>query len=362
MKNIILFGGAFDPIHNGHLNMAFFASKELDADVLFIPAKKSVWKDETAPISDKINMIKLAISGYPRFKIDTFEADRKEDVTYSIETVRHFASIYKDANLYYLIGVDQVNEFHRWKECDEIAKLVKLIFFVRPGFEVKQENVDRFHMIALKANSVSGAASNQIRDLQSFEAPLEVLNYIVEHRLYLIPKLETYFTEKRFNHSKSVAKLAYEIAMANGFKTSGRAYLAGLLHDLGKNVLGENAEKIMKEQFPEYFDMPLWSYHQFIGSYLAKNDFKVVDEEILKAIEYHATGKDSMTDLQKIVYAADKLDPNRGYDSTELIEAMKNDISGGFLIVLKENIDYIKSCGKNISNKLTDSCIKYYLK
>ena len=118
----------------------------------------------------------------------------------------------------------------------------------------------------------------------------------------------------------------------------------------------------MNEAFQEYKDMPLWSYHQFIGSYLAKTDFKVVEQDILDAIEFHATGKDNMTTLQKIVYAADKIDPLRGYDSSDLIKAMEQGIDSGFETVLRANIDYIKECGKNPSNKLTNSCINYYLK
>ena len=112
MKNIVLFGGAFDPIHNGHINMAKQASDQLDADIFFIPARISVWKSESAPIEDKIKMVELAINDYPRFHLSRFEADSQEDINYSINTVEFFKKEYPDSKIYYLIGTDHVNSFH----------------------------------------------------------------------------------------------------------------------------------------------------------------------------------------------------------------------------------------------------------
>ena len=65
MRNIILFGGAFDPIHIGHLAMAKAASEKFDADVIFIPAKISVWKKTSgATVNERIKMIELAIKDF----------------------------------------------------------------------------------------------------------------------------------------------------------------------------------------------------------------------------------------------------------------------------------------------------------
>ena len=71
--NRIIFGGAFDPVHSGHINMALKAAKELDGEVIFVPARISVWKDVSAPIEDKMNMLRLAIKGKKELSIDEFE-------------------------------------------------------------------------------------------------------------------------------------------------------------------------------------------------------------------------------------------------------------------------------------------------
>ena len=66
-----------------------------------------------------------------------------------------------------------------------------------------------------------------------------------------------------------------------------------------------------------------------------------MDEEILGAIKYHTTGKANMNWLEKLIYATDKIDPTRDYDSTDLIKAMENGLDEGFLTVLKANVDFL---------------------
>ena len=68
-----------------------------------------------------------------------------------------------------------------------------------------------------------------------------------------------------------------------------------------------------------------------------------------------------MTAIDKVVYAADKIDPLRGYNSEALIDAMKKDIDSGFKIVLKANKEYIEGKGKLFNDILTDQCVKEYL-
>ena len=146
MKNIVLFGGAFDPIHNGHINMAKEASRQLDADIFFIPARISVWKNDSAPIEDKIKMIELAINDEERMHLSRYEADSSEEINYSIDTVKHFKNEYPDAKLFFLIGTDQVNSFHKWKDADELASLATIVYFKRPDLELDANNISRFKM------------------------------------------------------------------------------------------------------------------------------------------------------------------------------------------------------------------------
>lgn len=360
MKNIVLFGGAFDPVHNGHLNMALEASRQLDADVYFIPAKIAVWKNDSVSIDHKINMLKLAISGKKRLFIDEFEVNQRSDINYTIDTIKHFKEIYHNDNLYLLIGTDQVNKFHLWKNAEEISKLVKIVYFARPGFKVEEHNIQKYSITKLEGQELD-ISSSDIKDLKSLNLPVSVINYIVDNNLYFINKIKSYLTAERYNHSVEVAKLAYEIAEKNKLSIKYDCFIAGLLHDIGKNVKGQDAISIMKEHYSEYLDLPAPVYHQFIGHFLAKNDFNITNNDILNAIKFHTTGCSSMCDIAKIVYAADKIEPTRGFDSKWLIDAIEVNLNKGFSTILKDNIKYFETNNVPYKNKLMVGCFEKYI-
>lgn len=355
--NKILFGGSFDPIHLGHTNMAEQASKQLDADVIFLPSKVAVWKEKATDLSHRLNMMQLAIKDYPRFSIDLYEVDSDDEYNYSIDTVRHFVKTFPNDTFYYLIGADHVNAFHKWKEAEELAKLAHIIFFARPNLQIDEENVKKYHMTQI-VGSLKDVSSTDIRDFKSLELNKEVLDYIVINNLYFASKIRSFLSEKRFIHSYNVASLSYDIAKSNGVDSPERAFKAGLLHDIGKKY---EQDEIMKEHYLEYINYPKLILHQFIGEYLAKKEFEVVDNDILEAIKYHTTGKDNMCTLAKIVYAADKIEPGRGFDSSDLISAMMDDVDEGFITVLKANIEYFELKQVDYKNELTSKCIKYYI-
>lgn len=364
MKNIILFGGAFDPIHNGHINMAEKASKQLQADVFFIPARISVWKEESAPIEDKIAMVELAIKEsnlHSKFHVSRCEADSDKDVNYTIDTVKKFKSEYPDSKLYLLIGTDQVNSFHKWKDADEIAKLCTVIYFERPGFELDKNNIERYKMLKIDGGTVL-ASSTDIRKLKALDTPDSVINYIIEHNLYFINKIKSYMSDERFNHTISVTNLSYEIAKSNHLEDAKKTIIAALLHDIGKEMPIEWQKEIMEERYPEYLNLHPVIYHQFIGEYLAKKDFGITDSVVLDAIKYHTTANKDMSDVAIIVHCADKIEPTRGFNSENLINAMKSSIKEGFKEVLKSNVDYYIRKGIDYRNELQMACLDQYLK
>ncbi len=359
--NRIIFGGAFEPVHNGHINMAENAKKALNGEVIFVPARISVWKENSAPIEDKIAMLELAIKNKDGFSIEKYEIENGKDVTYSIDTVSFLKEKYPNDKLFLLIGTDQVNEFYRWKEAERISELVKIVYFSRPGYQINQEMVKRFNMQQIPGQEIDISSTN-IRKLLDFELPDEVLFYIVEHDLYEgMVELNKILTPHRLAHSKSVAKLAYEIAVSNKLERPIRYFLAGLFHDIGKDIPIEQQFEITKKHFPEYADLPEFAYHQFAGSILVQEMFKITDQDIVSAIRYHSTGSDDMCLMAKIIYASDKIEPTRGFDSSRYISEMKKDANNGFRIVLQANKDYLGSKHKSVSNLLTYKCFSKYL-
>ncbi len=357
--NHIIFGGAFDPIHLGHMNMAQKAAKELNGDVFFIISRISVWKENSAPVEHKIKMLELAIKDYPNFKIDLFEVNSGKKVNYTIDTAKYFVKKYPKDKLFLLIGADQVEAFDRWKDAEELSKLVQIVYYDRPNHELTSENVKRYSMKKIEGEPID-ITSSMIRSCRKLTTHPDVIKYIEENELYYMHFLKAILKESRYKHSISVAHLAYDIALANKVNDPRKAYIAGLLHDCGKYICEPLVdEKVAVKGYEDVATFPL--VHQFVGALMAKELLKIQDEELLDAIKFHATGKANMSELGKIVYAADKLDPLRGYDSSSMIEAMKKDINEGFKTVLKANKEYFESKNINANNRLTAECMHQYL-
>ena len=363
MKNIVIYGGGFDPIHNGHMNMALNASKALNAEVFFVPARVAIWKEKSLVSNeDRVNMVNLAIkeSNNPRFHICLHEIESEQDINYTIDTVKYFQKEYPDSHLFLLIGTDQVNKFDRWKDCQEIAKRAQIVMFNRPGFTLNQDNIKRFNIVILSGDLID-VASSDVRECKNLNIPYSVIKYIIQNDLYFFAKVRQYIKYKRYLHSVSVAKLAYEIAVSNNIENPWRYFLAGYLHDIGKDMPIEAQEEIIKEFYPQYIDFPKPIIHQFVGAYLAKRDFDIEDEEILEAIMYHRTGYPEMRLMAKVIYASDKIEPTRGFDSSELIENMKVNAEDGFLKVLSANKEYFIKKGIAYDNSLTKATMDKFL-
>ena len=134
-KRIGLFGGSFDPVHNGHVMLADAALDELSLDMLhLIPAAQSPFKPEDKPVgnSARVELLRLAFAGRENCKVDEQELQRG-GTSYTIDTVRDYAGRYPDAKLTCLIGADHVPLLPQWREADELAGLAAFAAVPRPG-------------------------------------------------------------------------------------------------------------------------------------------------------------------------------------------------------------------------------------
>ncbi len=365
MANYIIYGGSFDPIHNGHLRIARFASLKLNADVIFVPARSPRWKECEASAEDRLKMMKLVLRSYAPAgaQISDYELKSKSEVNYTIDTIRYFLKKYRTSKFYLLIGGDQVNKFPEWKDAAVLAELTQIVFVPRPGILISEDIVYQYNMINLNYLESGEVSSTAVRMGMSLDLPKEVQNYIEKKRLYYVKKVSEYVDEKRLNHSIEVANLSYRIAVANKLENPSRFYFTGLFHDIGKlaNYGKINPEEVMNNEYSDYLDMPKFAYHQFIGEHILKNDFNIKDEEILNAVKFHCTGCANMSQLGMVVYAADKIEPTRQFDSRFLINSCMKNWKQGFLDTLEDNRKYLLAHAKDIENRLTDECFKMYL-
>lgn len=188
-KKIGIFGGSFDPIHWGHLNMAISLMEACALDqVLFVPAGLSPFKEKTPPaVSGKhrLHMIELAIRGVKSFAALDWEIE-KEGPSYTIDTVRRLSKD-PDLQLHLLIGDDHLATFHRWKEADELIRLSPPLIACRAGSRQNGASTLAPYKIPIPLFDISSTVVRQ-RLIQKKYCdhliPSSVLDYIEKHRLY----------------------------------------------------------------------------------------------------------------------------------------------------------------------------------
>ena len=137
MTKLGIFGGSFDPVHLGHLLVAQAAIEELGLDRLFfIPAAQSPFKPESrpAPANERLRLLRLALAGKSWCEIDGQEIERG-GISYTMDTVRDYARRFPQAQLFYLIGADNVPQLPQWREAAELARLAEFVVIPRPGQE-----------------------------------------------------------------------------------------------------------------------------------------------------------------------------------------------------------------------------------
>jgi nicotinate-nucleotide adenylyltransferase len=200
-KVTVLFGGTFDPVHLAHTAVAAAAGDALGADsVIFVPARRSPLKSlgPEASDEDRISMLQLALSGNSRFKITDYEL-KKPGPNYTIETVRHFKKEFEDAEIYWLLGADTVDDLRHWHCITELLDECNLSVMFRGGFpppdftkyeafwgseRIKklQRNVIETPLIDISSTEIRKRLSTG-RDVSGMVNP-KVLQYIREQGLY----------------------------------------------------------------------------------------------------------------------------------------------------------------------------------
>lgn len=201
-RNIGVYGGTFDPVHLGHISLAFeiMESRHLD-EVWFCPALINPFKEgQSIPIAPqhRLNMLQIAIEGEPRFRINEVELFR-QGPSYTIDTLRTLIANEKKnkarLNFYLIIGEDAAKDFHKWREAEEIIRLAKILIGKRtPLIEseswqgsIKVQNALRMGITPTRIMEIS---STEIRERLSkgmFCGHLlqrKVLDYIILNDLY----------------------------------------------------------------------------------------------------------------------------------------------------------------------------------
>ncbi len=199
-RRIALFGGTFNPVHNGHLSIACEARDRFNIDkILFLPCAVSPHKTHVKTVSadHRIAMLHLALDRLEWAAVSRMEIDRG-GVSYAYDTLKAFRESYPGCKPFFIIGMDSLLELHLWYRSGELVVLCDFITFLRPGVLNKEsvqdlgfdDSVNKRLLNNIVEGPLLDISSSKIRDLiaegESAKGmlPVSVETYIREHSLY----------------------------------------------------------------------------------------------------------------------------------------------------------------------------------
>lgn len=192
-----LFGGSFNPIHNGHINLAVSVKESLDLDRVFlIPSGTAPHKSsaEYAAAEDRLEMCRLACSGIDGLEVSDYEI-KKSGKSYTIYTVEHFRKEFPEDELYWLVGSDMLLSFETWFRYRDILKNSSVAAISRTGDDINEllkmsEKLSEYGIcIVINADTIT-ISSTQLRKMIKNNCDLscylnrKVVKYIILKNLY----------------------------------------------------------------------------------------------------------------------------------------------------------------------------------
>ena len=379
MERIGIYGGTFNPPHTGHIGAARQAVSALALDrLLLIPdriAPHKVMPEGSASPEQRLEMLRLAVEDCPEIRVSDIEL-RREGPSYTYVTVEQLRQRYPEAKLYLLMGTDMFLSFHTWRNPDRILENVSLAVLYRgekgeiAAIEALKADMEaQGHEIHLVKNDVTAISSTQLRRLLAFGCADEFLpngvgDYIRRQKLYetaanwknlSLEELEAVvirlLNPNRVAHVLGCRDTAVELAKRWGADVTDAAR-AGILHDITKALDGPlqltlcGAYGKILDDFSRKYPKTL---HALTGSLVAERIFGE-NQAVVSAIEWHTTGKADMSLLEKIVYIADYIEPNRTIPGVEeLRELAFTDIDAALKRGLEMTLEHLKKQGAEVS-------------
>lgn len=378
MARIGIFGGSFNPPHLGHILAVREFQKKLALDtVLLIPAGDPPHKTLTAnsPTStQRLEMTRLAAQDLESAQVLDIEICR-EGRSYTADTIALLRAEYPKDELFLLMGTDMFLSFSAWYQPERIVKEAAIAVAHRDSDKSEKlcSCADALREklgaeILLVENSFLPYSSTSVRAMlafasaESYIAP-QVMDYIRENKLYYVGRnlKDLPFEElsavslslhkaKRVPHVKGCSETAVRLAAKYGANVTD-AKRAGILHDITKAL---NADEQL--QLSENYAMILDNFerahpkllHAKTGAVIAREVFGE-NAAVCEAIRWHTTGRAEMSLLEKIIYLADYMEPNRDIDGVEELRRLtETDLDEAMLLGLQMSVEHVLSGGAKV--------------
>lgn len=379
MERVGIYGGTFNPPHIGHILAAQQAVTALGlTKLLLIPdriAPHKVLPEGSATPEQRLQMLRIAAAEMPCVEVSDLEL-RREGTSYTYQTVLQLKEQYPHAQLVLIMGTDMFLSFDNWKNPHIITANASLAVLYRgdkgerKAIEAKKAEMEgRGVRVELIENQITAISSTQLRRLLAFRCADSFLSpgvgdYIRENGLYNtgedyrqlpMERLEqvviSLLNPNRVRHVLGCRDTAVELAKRWGADVTDAAR-AGILHDITKAIDGPLQLTLCAEygtilsDFSKRYPKTL---HALTGSLVAERIFGE-NEAVVSAIRSHTTGKAAMNLLEKIIYVADYMEPNRNFPGVDKLRQLAfSDIDAALKCGLEMTLEHLKEQGAEVS-------------
>ena len=377
MERIGIYGGTFNPPHVGHICAAKCAVEGLELrKLLLIPAciaPHKVLPSNSPTPQQRCRMLQIAAG--EKMEVCDMELQRN-GVSFTYETVEQLRQQYPQQELILFMGTDMFLSFLTWREPRRILNCVSIGVFYRgePGeleaIEEKKAELEAMGAtVYLVKNPVTAISSTQLRRMLVFHCaspflPDGVERYIRENGLYgtaeayrnlpmeqLEQVVVSLLKPNRVAHVLGCRDTAAELARRWGCDETDAAR-GGILHDITKALDGPLQLTLCREYgivLSEFSKKNPKTLHALTGSLVADRIFGE-NKQVVEAIRSHTTGKAAMTTLEKILYVADYMEPNRDFPGVERLRALAfEDLDKALKLGLTMTIELLKEQKREIS-------------
>ena len=386
MAKIGIYGGTFNPPHLGHIRGASYAKEALGLErVLLLPDRLAPHKDlpETAPTPEqRLEMLRLGIEEAGLEPSDL--SLQREGPTYACDTVAQVRALYPDSELFFLLGSDMLDNFPNWVNYQTILEQTTLVVLCRGGKDEAEKLARAKETLGDKVlaleNPITDISSTQLRRMLMFRCaddflPWQVAAYIQRNGLYGVnrnlrclpmDKLEqvvvSLLKPNRVAHVLGCRQTAVELARVYGVDETDAAR-AALLHDITKALDGPLQLTLCQSYgtiLDDFSQKNPKTLHALTGSLVAQRIFGE-NQAVVDAIRCHTTGKADMNTLEKIIYVADYMEPNRDFPGVDMLRDLAyRDITKALKLGLQMTLEMLYEQKRDISPESLEAY--YYLK
>ena len=384
-----VYGGSFNPPHTGHVLAAAELIEKLELDKLLIvpaadPPHKSLALGSPGPL-DRLALCRAAFAEVKGAELCDIEV-RREGKSYTVDTLAELRRAHPGDEFFLVMGTDMFLSFSTWREPERIAAMAKLAVVHRSEdetlwnkvlHEAERQREALGAEIVTVDNDCVEISSTQVRRMLAFGAPeclsLDCLRMILEKGWYLTGSLRllpyeelerislSLHNEQRRAHVVGTAETARTLAERWG-EDPDAAHRAGILHDITK-ALNKKEQLHICEKYammPTQFqiDNPKL-LHAVTGAVIAGAVFGE-SEAVVSAIRWHTTGRAHMSTLEKILYIADYMEPNRNFPGVEeLRDLVWQDLDAAVYRGLDQAVTYLRGLDRLIDPDSLDAWWDY---